>query len=197
MREDALPQPVSPYGVTKMAAEQLGYLYFANYGVPVVAMRYFTVYGPRQRPDMAFNRFIRKALAGEPIVILGDGRQVRDFTYVDDVINGTRAAASRGHAGSVYNIGGGTAVELRTVVDMLEQVLERKVLVEHRPAARGDVDKTCADGSKAERELGIVPAVPLATGLAAEVEWMLELERPAVQPTQRVSVAAAAAPQAA
>jgi UDP-glucose 4-epimerase len=185
--EDTPRMPVSPYGMTKVSTEEIAGVYHRNHGVPTVGMRYFTAYGPRQRPDMAFNRFIRKALAGEPIVILGDGRQVRDFTYVDDVINGTRAAASRGHAGSVYNIGGGTPVELRTVVDMLEQVLERKVLVEHRPAARGDVDKTCADGSRAERELGVVPAVPLATGLAAEVEWMLELQRPRIAPLAPVA----------
>jgi nucleoside-diphosphate-sugar epimerase len=171
--EETPRQPVSPYGMTKVATEDIAGVYHRNHGVRTIGMRYFTAYGPRQRPDMAFNRFIRKALGGEPIVILGDGRQVRDFTYIDDVVAGTRAAATRGQGGSVYNIGGGTEVELNQVVDMLEQVLERNVLVEHRPAARGDVDKTCADGTRAQRELGVVPAVPLATGLAAEVEWML------------------------
>jgi UDP-glucose 4-epimerase len=177
--EETPRQPVSPYGMTKVATEDIAGVYHRNHGVPTVGMRYFTAYGPRQRPDMAFNRFIRKALAGEPIVILGDGRQVRDFTYVSDVVEGTRAAAERGRPGSVYNIGGGTPVELCQVVEMLEQVLERRVLVEHRPAARGDVDKTCADASRAERELGVVPTTPLATGLATEVEWMLERERSA------------------
>jgi UDP-glucose 4-epimerase len=190
--EETPRMPVSPYGMTKVATEEIAAVYHRNHGVPTVGMRYFTAYGPRQRPDMAFNRFIRKALAGEPIVILGDGRQVRDFTYVDDVINGTRAAASRGQAGSVYNIGGGTPVELRTVVDMLEQVLERKVAVEHRPAARGDVDKTCADGSRAERELGVAPSIPLAKGLAAEVEWMLGLER---EPAATITPAVKAQPE--
>jgi nucleoside-diphosphate-sugar epimerase len=166
-------QPVSPYGMTKVATEDIAAVYSRNHGVPTVGLRYFTAYGPRQRPDMAFNRFIRRAIAGEPIVILGDGLQVRDFTYVGDVVAGTRAAAARGVGGSVYNIGGGAPVQLRQVVDMLEQVLEKRVLVEHRPAARGDVDKTCADASLAERELGTVPVTPLATGLAAEIEWML------------------------
>src|SRR5215213_6253416 len=171
--EETPRQPVSPYGMTKVATEDIAGVYHRNHGVRTIGMRYFTAYGPRQRPDMAFNRFIRKAIDGEPIAILGDGRQVRDFTYVEDVVAGTRAAAARGHGGSVYNIGGGTEIELNQVVDMLEQVLERNVLVEHRPAARGDVDKTCADGTRAAKELGVVPTVPLATGLAAEVEWML------------------------
>jgi nucleoside-diphosphate-sugar epimerase len=180
--EQSPRQPVSPYGMTKVATEDIAGVYNRNHGVPTVGLRYFTAYGPRQRPDMAFNRFIRKAIAGEPIVILGDGLQVRDFTYIDDVVAGTRAAAARGVGGSVYNIGGGAPVELNHVVDMLEQVLEKRVLVEHRPAARGDVDKTCADASLAERELGTVPVTPLATGLAAEIEWMLGMAAAHEQP---------------
>ena len=110
MREDALPRPVSPYGVTKLAAEQLGHLYHVNYGVPAVAMRYFTVYGPRQRPDMAFNRFIRAALNDQPITMYGDGEQTRDFTYVADAVAATLAAGERGVPGTAYNIGGGSRV---------------------------------------------------------------------------------------
>jgi nucleoside-diphosphate-sugar epimerase len=168
-------QPVSPYGMTKVATEEIAAVYHRNHGVPTVGMRYFTAYGPRQRPDMAFHRFIRSALADEPIIVLGDGRQTRDFTYVSDVIEGTRAAAKAGRAGSVYNIGGGKPVDLLTVIDMLEQVLERRVLVDHRPVARGDVSKTCADSSRAAAELGVSPKVGLADGIAAEVEWMLEI----------------------
>jgi nucleoside-diphosphate-sugar epimerase len=172
--EDAPRLPLSPYGMTKVATEEIAGVYHRNHGVRTIGMRYFTAYGPRQRPDMAFNRFIRKALAGEPVVVLGDGLQVRDFTYVDDLIAATRAAAERGISGSVYNVGGGQPVELRSVIEMIEQVLERPIMVEHRPAARGDVGRTGADCSRAARELGVTPTVSLAEGLAAEVQWVLE-----------------------
>ncbi|MEK6630547.1 MAG: NAD-dependent epimerase/dehydratase family protein, partial [Acidobacteriota bacterium] len=112
MREDSLPQPVSPYGVTKLAAEQLCYLYHVNHGVPTTALRYFTVYGPRQRPDMGFHRFLRAAIRGEAITLYGDGEQTRDFTFVADAVAATMAAGTRGVAGSVYNIGGGSRVSI-------------------------------------------------------------------------------------
>jgi UDP-glucose 4-epimerase len=171
--EDAPRQPISPYGMTKVATEDIAGVYHRNHGVPAVGLRYFTAYGPRQRPDMAFNRFIRSALAGKPIAILGDGMQVRDFTYVDDVVEGTCAASARGKAGSVYNIGGGQPVTLLETIGMLEQLLERRIVVEHRPAARGDVRRTGADATLADRQLGMTPSVALVEGLAAEVEWML------------------------
>jgi nucleoside-diphosphate-sugar epimerase len=171
--EHAPRQPISPYGMTKVATEDIAGVYHRNHGVPVVGLRYFTAYGPRQRPDMAFNRFIRSAMAGKPIAILGDGMQVRDFTYVDDVINGTRAASEHGERGSVYNIGGGQPITLLGAIEILEQLLERQIVTEHRPAARGDVRKTGADSSRSTSELGVTPSVTLAEGLAAEVEWML------------------------
>ena len=174
--EEAPRHPISPYGMTKVATEDIAGVYHRNHGVPTVGLRYFTAYGPRQRPDMAFNRFIRNALAGKPIAILGDGMQVRDFTYVDDVVDGTRAASARGTAGGVYNIGGGQPVTLISAIEMLEQLLERRIVVEHRPAARGDVRRTGADSSLASEELGITPSVTLVEGLAAEVEWMLATE---------------------
>src|ERR1700680_4521704 len=108
MREDALPQPVSPYGVTKLAAEQLCYLYHVNDRVPTVSLRYFTVYGPRQRPDMGFHKFLRAALLDQPITVYGDGEQTRDFTFVHDAVAANIAAAVRGVPGRVYNIGGGS-----------------------------------------------------------------------------------------
>jgi nucleoside-diphosphate-sugar epimerase len=122
--EDAPRQPISPYGMTKVATEDIADVYHRNHGVPTVGLRYFTAYGPRQRPDMAFNRFIRNALAGKPIAVLGDGMQVRDFTYVDDVIEGTRAASAHGIAGSVYNIGGGQPVRLLEAIELVEQLVE-------------------------------------------------------------------------
>ena len=171
---EATPRrPISPYGMTKVATEEIAAVYHRVHGVPTVGLRYFTTYGPRQRPDMAFNRFIRSALVGEPIVIFGDGRQGRDFTYVADVIDGTRAAAAHGLPGTVYNLGAGAPVELRVVIDVLEELLGQRLIVEHRPRAAGDVDRTCADSSRARRELNVVPTTSLATGLAAEVEWML------------------------
>ena len=125
MREDALPQPVSPYGVTKLAAEQLGHLYQMNFGVPTVAMRYFTVYGPRQRPDMAFNKFIRAAIKDEPITLYSDGEQTRDFTYVADAVAATMAAGDRGVPGTAYNIGGGSRVSMNHVVRIIEKEIGR------------------------------------------------------------------------
>ena len=122
MREDAFIQPVSPYGVTKLAAEHLCHLYHVNYGIPTVALRYFTVYGPRQRPDMAFHRFARAALTGTPIQLFGDGEQTRDFTYVDDIVSATRAAGDRGRAGRVYNIGGGSRVSMNEVIATIERI---------------------------------------------------------------------------
>src|SRR5213078_2464459 len=119
MREDALPEPVSPYGVSKLAAEQLCYLYFANFGVPAVSLRYFTVYGPRQRPDMGFHRFLRATMRGEAISLYGDGEQTRDFTFVADAVAATAAAGARGVPGHVYNIGGGSRVTINQVIDII------------------------------------------------------------------------------
>jgi UDP-glucose 4-epimerase len=120
-REDTLPQPLSPYGVSKLAAEQLCYLYFANYGVPTVALRYFTVYGPRQRPDMAFHKFLRATLQGDPITLYGDGEQTRDFTYVADIASATATAATRGVPGRVYNVGGGSRVSVNDVLQIIQR----------------------------------------------------------------------------
>src|SRR5437773_7851387 len=119
MREDARLQPVSPYGVSKLAAEQLCYLYFANFGLPAVSLRYFTVYGPRQRPDMGFHKFLRASIRGEPITMYGDGEQTRDFTFVGDAVSATVAAATRGVPGRVYNIGGGSRVSINQVLAMV------------------------------------------------------------------------------
>ena len=139
MREDALPQPVSPYGVTKLAAEQLCYLYHVNYGVPTAALRYFTVYGPRQRPDMAFHRFIRAALDGEPIALYGDGEQTRDFTFVADAVAATIAAGERGVPGRAYNIGGGSRVSMNQVL--------RHHRADGRPSAQGQRARTRRRGT--------------------------------------------------
>jgi nucleoside-diphosphate-sugar epimerase len=172
MREDARPQPVSPYGVTKLAAEHLCHLYHVAHGVPTVSLRYFTVYGPRQRPDMAFHRFLRAALAGEPIVIYGDGAQTRDFTYVADAVAATLAAADRGRPGGVYNIGGGSRVSINEVLELVARVTGRRLAIRREPAQKGDMRDTYADTSLARAELGFLPTVDLAWGLEQERRWL-------------------------
>ncbi len=174
MREDALPQPVSPYGVSKLAAEQLCYLYFANFGVPTVSLRYFTVYGPRQRPDMGFYKFLRATFRGEPITLYGDGEQTRDFTFVADAVSATVAAATQGIPGRVYNIGGGSRVSINDVLELVGRVAGRRPLISIDPAQKGDMRHTYADTSLARADLGFSPAVGLEEGLTAEYHWLAE-----------------------
>ncbi len=175
MREDALPQPVSPYGVSKLAAEQLCYLYFANFGVPTVSLRYFTVYGPRQRPDMAFHKFLRAAIRGEAITVYGDGEQTRDFTFVSDAVQANVAAADRGIPGRVYNIGGGSRVSVNEVLDMIGRVAGARPLITVDPAQKGDMRHTFAETWLARTDLGFVPKIGLEEGLAAEYQWLKEI----------------------
>jgi len=172
MREDALPQPVSPYGVTKLAAEQLCYLYHVNYGVPTVSLRYFTVYGPRQRPDMGFHKFLSAAILDQPITVYGDGEQTRDFTFVADAVSATIAAAIQGVPGRVYNIGGGSRVSINQVLDMIGRVSGRRPLIKSDPAQRGDMRHTYADTSLAQSDLGFTSKIGLEEGLAAERAWL-------------------------
>jgi UDP-glucose 4-epimerase len=175
MREDALPQPVSPYGVTKLAAEQLCYLYHVNFGLPTVSLRYFTVYGPRQRPDMGFHKFLRATILDESIDVYGDGEQTRDFTYVHDAVNANVLAAASGVPGRVYNIGGGSRVSVNDVLAMIERVSGRRPRVTPHPAQKGDMRHTYADTSLARADLGFVPTVGLQDGLAAEYRWLTEI----------------------
>ncbi|MBI2320605.1 MAG: NAD-dependent epimerase/dehydratase family protein [Chloroflexi bacterium] len=170
--ETALPRPVSPYGVTKLSGEQLVYLYWRNYGLPTLALRYFTVYGPRQRPDMAFHRFIRSALAERPIQVYGDGEQTRDFTFVSDAVAANVTAAASSAAGVAVNIGGGSRVCLNQVIRVLEALLRRRIGVTHVAPQRGDVRHTSADIRLAAEVLDYAPTVDLEAGLAAEVEWL-------------------------
>lgn len=167
--EDAAREPVSPYGMTKKATEDLAGVYHRTHGIPVVGLRYFTAYGPRQRPDMAFHRFIGQLLAGHPITLFGDGRQQRDFTYVDDVVRATVLASAHGRPGEVYNVGGGHQVVLLETLDLLGELLERPVEIQHLPAAAGDVRATGADGTRARETLGFTPEVGLREGLIAQV----------------------------
>ena len=172
MHENALPQPVSPYGVTKLAAEQLCYLYWVNYRVPATSVRYFTVYGPRQRPDMAFHRFIKAAINGEAITLYGDGEQTRDFTFVSDAVAATISAGERGVPGRAYNIGGGSRVSINQVLQMIERIVGRPLNVRREPAQKGDMRDTYADTTLARADLGFAPRVTLEDGLEAEYRWL-------------------------
>jgi UDP-glucose 4-epimerase len=172
LREDAVCRPVSPYGVTKLAAEHLALLYQRNHGVPTVSLRFFTVYGPRQRPDMAFHRFLAAARDGRALTVFGDGLQTRDFTFVDDIVAATRAAALSGRPGSVYNVGGGVRVALRDVLRLIEQLTGRRLTIDRDEAQKGDMRDTFADTSAAARDLGFRSTVPLSEGLAREWTWL-------------------------
>jgi len=172
MREDALPQPLSPYGVTKLAAEHLCMLYHANHGVPACAMRYFTVYGPRQRPDMAFHRFIRAALREEPISLYGDGEQTRDFTFVADAVAATISAAERGVPGRAYNVGGGSRVSMNHVLEIIERIAGHPLRINREAAQKGDMRDTYADTARARQDLGFSPTVSLEEGIQAEYRWL-------------------------
>jgi UDP-glucuronate 4-epimerase len=169
--EALLPRPFSPYGVTKLAAEHLVMLYGRNFGMPVAALRYFTVYGPRQRPDMAFHRFCRAMLLGEPITVYGDGAQSRDFTFIDDAVEANVRAWRRSAPQGVYNVGGGSQVEVREAIRMLEQALGLKADVRFEPRPPGDPLRTRADAARIRADLDFVPSTPIERGLAAEAAW--------------------------
>ncbi|MEW8977991.1 MAG: NAD-dependent epimerase/dehydratase family protein [Symbiobacterium sp.] len=172
-REDGPVLPVSPYGVTKLAAERLCDLYGRTAGVPWVALRYFTVYGPRQRPDMAFSRWLAAALAGRPIQVYGDGGQLRDFTYVGDAVVATARAALNPVVGVPINVGGGHAVTLRRAIRVIAAVTGRPVRVEYLPAPPGEMRETRADTTRLWQEIGFRPSTPLEDGLWQQYQWML------------------------
>jgi nucleoside-diphosphate-sugar epimerase len=176
--EKALPQPRSPYGVTKMAAEHLCVLYAMNFKVPTSSLRYFTVYGPRQRPDMAFRKFIEVALDGKTFQVYGDGSQTRDFTYVGDAARSNLLAVASEEDWSVFNTGGGSRLVFRDTLDMLKDLLVARVpglsaRLEFQETALGDVKDTFADRSHVEATIGYRPTVTFAEGLAREVDWAL------------------------
>ncbi len=167
MHEDDLPRPLSPYGVTKLAAEHLCNLYHQNFGLPAVSLRYFTVYGPGQRPDMAFHRFIKAILAGNELTIYGTGEQTRDFTYIHDIVEANLAAAKTEQiAGRVYNLGGGSRISVNGVLGVLGRLCGREVRVNYEPIQAGDPPHTFADTGRAGRDLGFSPRVSVEEGLA-------------------------------
>ena len=170
MHEDARCAPYSPYGVTKYAGENLCHLYWRNFGVPTVALRFFTVYGPRQRPDMAFNLFMSAIREGRSIQVNGDGLQTRDFTFVGDIVSGMVAAVDAPD-GAILNLGGGSRVTLREALDVLADVTGKKLDLRFGEKQAGDVLDTWASIDRAREQIGYEPAVGLHEGLAAQWEW--------------------------
>lgn len=172
LRESMALAPVSPYGVTKLAAEHLVHLYGKADSLSVTSLRFFTVYGPRQRPDMAFHRFLKAVRDGQPITLYGDGEQTRDFTFIADLIDVLEASVDRGQPGLVYNVGGGQRISVLKVLEAIGQVTGREVRIDRQAGQKGDMRDTLADTAQAARDLGFVPKTPLATGLKAEWEWI-------------------------
>lgn len=170
-KESALPRPVSPYGVTKLAAEHLTHLYTRNFDIPAVSVRYFTVYGPRQRPDMAFARFMQALSDGQEIEVYGDGEQTREFTFVSDAVEGTIKAAGAEVVGQVFNLGGGSRVTLNQVLATLEEISNLTVRRQNLPAAPGDPRHTGASINLARERLGWEPRVSLREGLDKQWRW--------------------------
>ena len=172
--EDAPLRPISPYGVTKVAGEALIRAYHTCFGIPAVMLRYFTVFGPRQRPDMAMNRFLRALGADGEIEVYGDGRQTRDFTFVQDAVAATVSASARGKPGECYNIGGGSPASVLEVLDILAAETGRRPRLRFLPVQPGDPPATRADTTRAREDLGFRPSVSLAEGLACMARWMDE-----------------------
>ncbi len=172
LRISTLTKPVSPYGVSKLAGENLVNTYHANYGLPTVSLRYFTVYGPRQRPDMAFHIFMKSALQDKQINIYGDGEQIRDFTYIDDVVSANMLALENGVNGSIYNIGGGSIISVNRVLGVIEEIAGKRLNINFEQTQKGDVRQTQADISLSKKELKYEPEFGIKTGLQNEYKWI-------------------------
>jgi len=172
--EDTIPRPLAPYGVTKLACEHLAHAYRSEFGLEVVTLRYFTIYGPRQRPDMAFTEMVSCLAEGRPFELFGDGTQSRSFTYVDDAIDATVAAMERGTAGSTFNVGGGTEVTMLEAIETLGRIAGRRLEVVRRPRREGDAARTAADTTRIREELSWQATTPFEAGLAAQWRWAVD-----------------------
>lgn len=180
MHEEARVQPISPYGVTKLAAEHLCYLYWKNYTVPTVSLRYFTVFGPRQRPDMGICKFVKSVLAGEEIPIYGDGTQTRDFTYVDDIVEANicaMQAPSQSVTGQVFNIGGGNRISVNDLLALIGEITGKEPCIRYDDKQKGDVSDTWADVTKAGTVLGWKAEIGIREGLERYLEWYQPSDR--------------------
>jgi UDP-glucose 4-epimerase len=175
MREEGQTRPVSPYGVSKLAAEHLCYLYWKAFKVPTVALRFFTVYGPRQRPDMFFHIFMRGLLRNEEIPLYDDGAQTRDFTYCSDIVEGVLSAAFYSGAGEVFNLGGGTETSLLNAIEVIEKIAGRKAKLKRFDRQKGDVRHIRASIEAARAKLDYQPRVGLEMGLSRQWDWVNSL----------------------
>jgi UDP-glucuronate 4-epimerase len=173
--EEKPPEPISPYGVTKLSAEQLCQLYAKNFGVPVISLRYFTVFGPRQRPDMAFHRLILRTLKGEILPVFGDGEQSRDFTYIADIVSANLLAMDSPNNGEVFNIGGISHLTVNEVITLIEQYTGKEANRQNLPIQAGDPKHTWADISKAKNLLGYNPKFAVDQGIALQVTDVKDL----------------------
>jgi UDP-glucose 4-epimerase len=175
MNEDStLTKPLSPYGSTKLASENLGSLYYHNFELPVTSFRFFTVYGPRQRPDMAFTRFINAALKGKEITVYGDGNQRRDFTYIEDIVSGMIASMDHAAKGEIINLGGGHVVSVNETLEIIKNITDKDLRVSYKEKQKGDVDHTEADISKASKILEFKPKTTINDGLVKQTEYIKE-----------------------
>ena len=174
VHESDVPHPISPYGVSKLAAEHLCGLYGTEFDVPTVSLRYFTVYGPRQRPDLAIHKFTRLISSGKPVPFFGDGTTSRDYTFVEDTVSGIVAALEKIDRYRVYNLGGSSPVSLNTLIEELEKAIGKKAILDRKPAQPGDVERTYADLTRSTQELGYAPKISLAEGLKRFVAWFNE-----------------------
>ena len=169
--EDVVPRPISPYGITKLACEHLARAYGSEFGLEVATVRYFTIYGPRQRPDMAFTRMVTRLAEGRSFELYGDGSQSRSFTYVEDAVDATIAAMERAPQGAVYNVSGGTEVSMLEAVETLGRIAGRRLELVRRPRREGDAARTAADTTRIRTELGWEPSTPFEDGLGAQWRW--------------------------
>ncbi len=175
LMEDFNPSPISPYAVSKLSGEDFCKIYFKVHNVPAVILRYFTVFGPRQRPDLAIYRIIRSVLKNDEFVLFGDGLQTRDFTFISDIIKGTIQAADLAKAGEIYNIGAGARKSLAEIIQIVEKLLGEKVNFKKIESSKGDVRNTFADISKARNAFGFKPSIDIEQGLSKQIEWMKEM----------------------
>jgi UDP-glucuronate 4-epimerase len=169
--EDTIPRPLAPYGITKLACEHLAGAYGSEFGLDVVTVRYFTIYGPRQRPDMAFTKMVSCLVEGRPFELYGDGSQSRSFTYVDDAVDATIAAMERAAAGSTFNVGGGSEVSMLEAIEALGRIAGRSLDVVRFPRREGDAARTASDTTRIRTELGWTPRTPFEAGLEAQWRW--------------------------
>lgn len=172
--EDTSPAPLSPYGITKLACEHLARAYERERGLEYVILRYFTIYGPRQRPDMALQRVVSCLVEGRPFELYGDGTQSRSFTFVDDAVEATIAAMERGPAGSTYNVGGGEEVSLLEAIEALARIAGRRLELVRLPRREGDARRTAADISRIRSDLDWEPRTPFLEGLEAQWRWVVD-----------------------